>query len=457
MDNLYRLHYRIDYERMNSEKISDPDILRLSYTRLRSLNLEMVERFNELVRIVEKYREDNSIWSASRSSLSSFYYRDNGSDGEIRVVYSPMNYKGADLENMKKITPEWISERIDSISSKDIWIDNMITSEVVGIIQSHLNSRYNELLNLSRYDFEVLSTVRDFKILVNLYYVKDLAQKMGISTQLDPVLSFPLGANSISILEAAQAYNTIMSGSINTLNGANSQSMVPIIKKIVDREGEIIWEYAPEGERVLSERISGSIREILKMVIENGTGRNAKDAIRLSVNFQNGRLDLPVPAFGKTGTANRFTNSSFAGFIPGLNEYNGNFDTGEGYVIVSYVGYDDNSPMKGPHISISGASGALPLWIDTANAIANSMEYRRGIQMADLAFFTKPELLQDDNLRAVRVSSITGLPVSETGERDEDGDTDVIYVYSDVEFEGDTLKLGRDFEPIKGADNDARE
>jgi membrane peptidoglycan carboxypeptidase len=227
--------------------------------------------------------------------------------------------------------------------------------------------------------------------------------------------------------------------------------MVPIIKKIVDREGETIWEYVHEPVNVLSNRVSSSVKEILRMAVENGTGKNAKDAIILSVDFENGRLDIPVPAFGKTGTSNRNTNSSFAGFIPGLNETSGQFDTSEGYVIVSYIGYDDNRPMKGPHMSIYGSSGALPLWVDTSNAIVNSREYKSGIHIADLAFFSKPELHPDDNLRPVSVSSLSGLPQSETeGEKS----PDALYIYSDMKFEGDELRSGRDFEPIQGADNE---
>ena len=254
----------------------------------------------------------------------------------------------------------------------------MITSEILGTLQENVEKNFNRLSALDRYDLEVLSRIRDFRTLVNLSYVVHLSKEMGISTKLQPVLSFPLGPNSISIIEAARAYETIMTGQVYPVSPDNDLTMVPVITKIVDREGEILWEYNPKPRTVISKRVSGLVNEILKKVIETGTGRGARDAIRV--------FDIPIPSFGKTGTANRFTNSSFVGFIPGPDEKTGQLDIQKGYVIASYVGYDDNRPMKGKHLAIYGASGAMPLWIDTANAIVNTPDYKKNIQPADLVF-----------------------------------------------------------------------
>ncbi|MFC1869135.1 hypothetical protein ACFL0H_13535, partial [Thermodesulfobacteriota bacterium] len=276
--------------------------------------------------------------------------------------------------------------------------------------------------------------------------------EMGVSTWLDPVLSFPLGANSISILEAALSYSTILSGNLYSVNKDVSSEMVPIITRIEDREGETIWEYIPKPKKVLSSRISGVVTEILRMVIQKGTGQKAKDAVQLSMEFENGKIDIPIPSFGKTGTANRFTNSSFVGFVPGLNKETGGFDIREGYVIASYVGYDDNRPMKGRHVTIYGASGALPLWIDTSNAIVNSQGYKKGLQAADLAFdIQSAALLNDRELNPVNISSVTGLPPEINGEGIP---ADVIEVYSNVEVGRGTLTLKRLLEPLTGVNHE---
>ena len=102
--------------------------------------------------------------------------------------------------------------------------------------------------------------------------------------------------------------------------------------------------------------------------------------------------------------------------------------------------------MKGRHITIYGASGALPIWIDTSNAIVNSKGYKKGLQAADLAFdIQSAGLLNDRNLSPVTVSAVSGLPPKVTG----DGmSAEVIEVYSDVETGGGSLTLRRAFEPL---------
>ena len=236
-----------------------------------------------------------------------------------------------------------------------VWINGLTPSEGVDLLQLQLQERYKRLVSQNRYDLAVLSKIRDFRTLVNLMYVTHLSKEMGISTRLDPVLSFPLGANSISIIESALAYHTIMTGRIYPLSDGLKPRLVPVITKIMDREGETIWEYRSQPRRILTSRVSGLVSEILHQVIEHGTGQRAKDAIHLAVEIDNEELDIPIPSFGKTGTADRFTNSSFVGFIPGLQKNPNQLDNQKGYVIASYVGYDDNRTMKSKNVTIYGA------------------------------------------------------------------------------------------------------
>src|SRR4030042_1889311 len=170
------------------------------------------------------------------------------------------------------------------------------------------------------------------------------------------------------------------------------------------------------------------------------------------MNLGNSAVDIPIPSFGKTGTANLYTNSSFVGIIPVLDPNKGVFDIREGYVITSYVGYDYNRPMKGRHINIYGSSGALLLWVDACNAIVNSKTYKEGVESADPAFFIQSRpLLANNMLSPVNVSSINGLPL--TAEEYEPSE-EVNKVYSDINMDGDVLELKRAFEPLKGVYND---
>jgi membrane peptidoglycan carboxypeptidase len=175
--------------------------------------------------------------------------------------------------------------------------------------------------------------------------------------------------------------------------------------------------------------------------METGTGQRARDAVRV--------FDVPIPSFGKTGTANRFTNSSFVGLIPGSDEKSSQLDVQEGYVIASYVGYDDNRPMKGTHVAIYGASGAMPLWIDTANAIVNSLKYKHNLQPADLVFNSLSDSLTKlEGFKEVPVSPITGLPIrSSLGNA---GALSAPRILTEAEDNGNTLRLIRRLKPVDG-------
>jgi membrane peptidoglycan carboxypeptidase len=359
--------------------------------------------------------------------------------GETRIVYTHHPEQLVPATPLP-ITPAWLMEKeVTADLEKEVWIDNMIPAGILDTLENHIQKSYRKLLTDERYSLEVLANIKDFRTLVNLSFVTYLSKKIGISTPLDPVLSFPLGPNSISIMEAALAYDTLITGKRYPLSSEEDATMVPIITKIVDREGEVIYAYNPEPKRVLPEKVSALTTEILRKVMEVGTGRKARDAVRM--------FDIPIPTFGKTGTANRFTNSSFVGFIPGRDVVNNLFDMDDGYAIAAYAGYDDNRPMKGKHTEIYGSSGALPLWIDTANAIIDAPDFKEGIEPADLIFsgpLVGPEA-KEDGFCSVQVSAVTGLPLRPRGTHDSSPGTEVLTQAEDLKG---TWKLKRTFEPF---------
>ena len=115
---------------------------------------------------------------------------------------------------------------------------------IIDLMQESLQRNLKELLAHKRYDPIVLFKIRDFRTLVNLSYMVLLSKRLGISTELEPVLSFPLGANAISIAEAALAYQTIMTGQTYRLGPDAGSGMIPLITKIVDAKGIVVAEMA---------------------------------------------------------------------------------------------------------------------------------------------------------------------------------------------------------------------
>ncbi len=441
LNNLRRLHFNIDSKICKFEGPEERQILRFSFKTLRELNLKMKEHFKKISQLLETFIQNETQGGKENvKALLHNFYRTEGKGLKAKIIYTE-NAEFQYPAHLFPVTHEWLLKRPTSLAIKEVWVDGLLTSEILDLVQDNMNKNFRRLLSLKKYDPEVLSVIKDFRTLVNLLYVVYLSKEVGISTRLDPVLSFPLGPNSISITEAALAYQTIMTGNVYPLSPGADLTRVPIITKIVDREGEILWEYKPKPKKVLSDRVSRLVTEILRKAMEVGTGRKARDLVQV--------FDIPIPTFGKTGTANQFTNSSFVGFIPGPNNEKGQLDMQNGYIIAGYVGYDDNRPMKTEHVAIYGASGALPLWIDTANAITKTHNYMKNLQLADLAFnpLSIP-LPSNGKFQAVRVSPITGLPVRLP---DEDVDSPLLpTILAEVEEWEGTLRLKTRFEPVKG-------
>ncbi|MEJ2723272.1 MAG: transglycosylase domain-containing protein [Deltaproteobacteria bacterium] len=435
---LRRLHYNVDKRWLDTEKDEEFQIHQLSFARLQSLSFDMKKQLRDIQNLLDVSGENRvPEWDRLLSkNLRGFYYVDG--NGTSSVYYSPEKRDST----VYTIPSELASMIFRNLSPEAVWIDGIIPAMAVDLLQGEMRDAYQRLTGHNRYDPEVLYKVGDFKRLVNLHYVIRLAKKMGISTPLDPVLSFPLGANAISILEAALVYQAITTGKIYPLDHERVAALTPIITKIEDRMGKTLWEYEPHPETVLS------VSEILRLVMENGTGRSANDSIKLKMSLDGEDVEISVPAFGKTGTSNRFTNSSFVGIVPGPYEKSSRLGLAHGYAVASYVGYDDNRAMKGDHVAIYGASGALPLWIDTVNALLNSRDYKKDLQVADLVFnLPALQAVSGQDLKQVRVSPESGLPL-DAGEPERGNDLPHVAVLTEIQ--GDRLFLHRTFEPLAG-------
>jgi membrane peptidoglycan carboxypeptidase len=384
LETVDRLHFRINQSLLDKdERKALEKILPLDYRRLSACN----RRMKDLM--------------ASAKPAPSVFYRMGGIGGKGRTAY---------IEDMSLASkgPFVPLESSNVIETPDIWIDGHLPSRILDVLERKTTENFRKIKDKPRYSMEILRNIRDFKVLVNLHYVLRLAEQMGIYTDMEPALSFPLGAHSVSIMEAALAYQTMMTGVRHVLFPDNPD-MVPIISRITDRNGETIWEYEASSQPILSREISSQIMEILRLVVTHGTGRRAKGAVRFQIEDKPDS-DVAIPVYGKTGTANRFMNSSFAGCIPGPDPKTGVLTLNEGYTIATYVGYDDNSPMKSSNFSIYGATGALPVWIDTANAVASGPEWKKLIRPADLVFAASDPHVDLDILKRIPVSPVSGLP-----------------------------------------------
>jgi penicillin-binding protein 1A len=448
IEPLRRLHYSLDTGVLDVEIPEEYQLYLRDFSRLKSLDGDMKRTYRNLKDLLARYKnsQDQTLELMTRLEMGYFclQYEE---EGTPRVIFTSAPQRSIP-DPCERLSLDTVFEVFQDLSEEDVWIEGVIPSKTIDLIESHSREIYEKWAPKRKYDAEVLYRLSDFRRLVNLLYITRLSEQMGISTKLDPVLSFPLGANSISILEAALAYHTIMTGKVYPLGDRITTGMVPIIAKIVDRQGRTVWEYVPEPRKVLSERVSELVTDILRAVMDNGTGRSAKESIRFNVGSEKEKLSVLIPTYGKTGTANRFTNSSFVGYVPGPDKESGEIGLKNGYVVASYVGYDDNRPMKSRHISIYGSAGALPLWSDTVNVIVNSPNYRKSLQMADLIFETgSTERPLDEAFRKVPLSPESGLPATL---RDEPAPANFPRALAELNVQDNPWTLKRVFEPPQG-------
>lgn len=273
---------------------------------------------------------------------------------------------------------------------KEIYLEGLLTPATIDLVQENIQKEYERLAALPPYSKEVLSAVRDFRIYVGLRYLTGLCRELGIASELEPVLSFPLGSNVISVFELAKAFEGLSSGKVYHSGAQKAAEEFAIVERIEDADGTLIYEPQRDGRQLVDPKISLAVVDILRNVVRFGTGRLAGKTLRLHSNDpakeeQLRGLDLPVPVFGKTGTANRFTNASFAGMIPGMAE-DGTLSLDSGYVLAAYVGFDDNRPMVHKTIRLAGSSGALPIWVRLADQIFRKKDYAGAVDITDLSF-----------------------------------------------------------------------
>ncbi|MDR3281674.1 MAG: penicillin-binding protein 1A [Endomicrobium sp.] len=184
------------------------------------------------------------------------------------------------------------------------------------------------------------------------------ARSLGISTPLTNSLSLALGSSEVTLQEMVSAFATLASGGI--------KSNPYFITKIIDKDGKILEQYTPEQKEVFSPQICYITTNMLKGVIERGSGWYAKN--------------LGRPCAGKTGTTNNSTDAWFVGYTPQL-------------AAGVWVGYDDKSMSLGE--KTTGGIIACPIW---------TQFMKEALDGEPILDFLLPE-----NIELVLINSHTGL------------------------------------------------
>lgn len=247
--------------------------------------------------------------------------------------------------------------------------------------------------NIDYLDFNEIKYWKEWRQSLAMNAFASYLNKLGVKQKVQPVMSMPLGSNDVTLSEMTTVYQTLLSGYTYKPSFYEEWGTPIWIKEIHDFQGKPIYKVEIDSMRVVDPYVSEQIAVMLRSVVENGTGRRALYKILVTdPKDKKGRNKLRFSAGGKTGTTNSFRNAAFLGGIPRWNEDLKGFSMAKGIVIGSYVGYDNNRPMKSKrsHARLGGSSGALPQWIGMASSIVDLDSSAKHVDFLDLEYQLKP-------------------------------------------------------------------
>jgi penicillin-binding protein 1A len=199
---------------------------------------------------------------------------------------------------------------------------------------------------------------------VGMASILKTASDLGIQSPLHSYTSIALGASELNLLELANAYRTIASGTL---------TRPYVIRKIVFDSGEVIADSENRSSPIDVESDALSlIQEGLRGVVRMPSGTaHALDS-----------YGLPFAVMGKTGTTNDFKDALFVGSTFGT----------EGITVAVRIGFDDNCSLGAKE---TGGRIALPVFreimlsayseklIEPASKFPVDMENRINVHLRD--------------------------------------------------------------------------
>ena len=330
------------------------------------------------------------------------------------------------------------------LSVDDVLLAGFLPRRYFVRIAAEIEQRYQNIMaQKDRYSLYQYFNHHDFRISVGLHYLKRLAKAMGVYSKMEPVLSFGLGTNDVSVAEVAKIYQTFTNGRIYRFYEEGPQNQLNLIKRIEDRYGNVLFEPKKQEFQLTDPCYASQMSEILRKVVTHGTGRRARGELYIELeNPQGGAKEeeketkIRIPAYGKTGTTNDYTTAYFAGFMPYPTTHRAPLDPEENaMVIASYVGYDLNQTMRRGSFRISGAYGALPVWTDFSKSLITMMDYEKYVDRFDINLLTKQvwPISADQCTAGLKVDLPRGTIMGTRSGDDEQ------FQFTNIEIEGETF------------------
>ncbi len=156
------------------------------------------------------------------------------------------------------------------------------------------------------------------------------ARRMGVESPIDAVPAICLGVCDLKLIE--------MVGAMSTFANQGVYIKPMFITRIEDKNGNVIQRFSSEESEAMSELTAYKMIELMKGVVQSGTGIRLRSAYGLN-----------NPIAGKTGTTQKQSDGYFMGITPDLT-------TGV------WVGAEDRSVHFRSTQLGQGSHTALPIW-----------------------------------------------------------------------------------------------
>jgi len=168
----------------------------------------------------------------------------------------------------------------------------------------------------------------------------EMANRLGISTEVPPFCSIVLGTPDVFPIDMARVFGTFANGGV---------SCAPLaVTRVENAIGDVLFEREPSCERVIEEDVAAKMNTLLKSVVDGGTGTAAQ---------------LGRDVAGKTGTTDDYRDAWFVGYVPQM-------------VTASWLGFEQPRPMENilGLARISGGSLPTVLWASYMSQALQNVE-----------------------------------------------------------------------------------
>ena len=243
----------------------------------------------------------NRAWQAQRQPGSAFK----------PIIYSAAIERGFSAADLLSDVP--LTVKVDS---KKTWTPENFTRTYQGSVT--IRKALAQSLNVPT--VRLLATIGTDEAIRH-------ARKLGIKSPLKAVLPLALGSSDVTLLELTSAYAVFANQGVRMEPSA--------ILSVTDSSGRVLYVNDAISSLAVSPETAFLVTNLLKGVVEGGTGWKARE--------------LGRPVAGKTGTTNDYRDAWFVGYTPSL-------------VAGVWVGHDDHQRSLGPRAT--GSRAALPIWLD---------------------------------------------------------------------------------------------